>query len=101
MPDHGQYKEDGWNEYRRLVTGTLDELNKDLKDLERKVDSNTRTLQDKMIGDVQDLTDKLTKMDKAFAISLARLQDKSRMWGAIAGTIGGAIISALVAKLIR
>lgn len=90
MPDHSPYKDDGWNEYRRLVTGSLDELNKDLKELEQKLDINTQALQDK-----------LTRMDKNVAIALTKLQDKSRMWGAIAGTIGGAIISALVVKLIR
>ena len=76
-------REGGFDEYRRLILQSLEQLGKDIAGINTKIDEMRRN----------DL--------EGMKIDIAMLKVKAGMWGAVGGAAGGAIIAALVGKLVK
>lgn len=81
MPDP-----DGWLEYRQLILAELTRLNGGIQGLTDKFDT-ARTLRDAEIV--------------AMRVDIAMLKVRAGIVGAIGGSLGGAVIAALVIKLMK
>lgn len=71
--------ENSWSEYRRLVTETLRNLDQDIKELTKKVDS----------------------MRYQMGIDIAQLKVQAGVWGAIAGVIASIIAAFIIDSIFR
>ena len=92
----------GWTEFKHLILESLQRLQGDINGIREKDLTDLRQCIDEVKDDMRDRLDTLRREDlDAMKMDIVMLKVKAGMWGAMAGLIGGAIISALIAKLIH
>lgn len=88
-----------WSEYRRLITNGLADLDSDLKDLGKKVDENLKEADTKHSQRLEKYSTDFTNFQLKMTVEITKLNVKASLWGALGGSIVGAILVA-VAELI-
>lgn len=92
----------GWTEFKHLILESLQRLQGDINGIREKDLADIRQCVDEVKDDMRDRLDSLRREDlESMKMDIVMLKVKAGMWGALAGLIGGAVISALVAKLIH
>lgn len=92
----------GWTEFKHLILESLQRLQGDINGIREKDLADIRQCVDEVKDDMRDRLDALRREDlESMKMDIVMLKVKAGMWGALAGLIGGAVISALVAKLIH
>ena len=87
---------------RHLILESLQRLQSDVRDLRDNDLKAIRECVDEVKDDMRDRIEGLRREDlESMKMDIVMLKVKAGMWGALAGLIGGAVISALVAKLIH
>ena len=96
-PLRDEIESNSWSEYRREVLKSLNDLDQDIRELERRLDGNHNSLL-KQMGIHRD---ELMRMIYQASNEITQLKTKASMWGGIFGALGGGAIAALVSVLIR
>lgn len=92
----------GWTEFKHLILESLQRLQSEIAGLREKDLTDIRRSIEESKDDMRDRFETLRREDlEEMKMDIVMLKVKASIWGALAGLIGGAIISAIIAKTIH
>ena len=85
MSDESHLGSNGWNQYQKLVLAQLQALDQDLQRLRDR--------------DLAEVRKDIVELRLQVSVDIATLKTKASIWGALAGTIGGAVLGMIISLL--